>query len=265
MLSLIWISIRLEKIHAENPVLQLNLESVTKSSYSRFIQQLRTLAIVDGKMYEGVWMLPKPNNIENYIIVNISTLRGHSLIHIDVGINKNNLYVVGYREDSGRAHFFSGAPENAQYLFQGQVSKRYQIRFGSDYVSLEATAHVSRSILSPSFDKLRDQLLRVYALDVKNRNFHYYQANLVLLLTQIISEAARFKYVQSMVINDGPIPNYKLPVLENNWRTISRRFKNSVKKTIRPPLELSYPNNSRWEVTQVGQLKNDLGVLTYVE
>jgi len=95
------------------------------------------------------------------------------------------------------------------------------------------------------------------------------QAQFLLVSIQMISEAARFKYIEGQVLYNfrvGFTPDYKVPNLEDKWGKISKAiFEANKEGKFNSALELKDERNQDWKVTEVKQIAPDVSLLCYIE
>ncbi|XP_074314759.1 protein synthesis inhibitor PD-S2-like [Silene latifolia] len=248
--------------------LTLNLNGTpTKVAYNKLINEIRQFA--KGKLeYDGIPMMQAPSVPPAYIVVKLLAKRGATDVSLSVAINKTNLYVVGYADESlKKAFFFSESGEAEPSIFPGQLVKEI-LSFGSGYGALGKISGLDRENLIFSLDKLKFSMLTLHGEDAKKPSFIHDQATFLIYAIQAFSEAARFKYVQKKFFTPTktpPEPDHKVPKLENAWETISKAVKIAVvKRKFVPPLILAHADGSTWVVNTVDEIKPDMGILLYV-
>lgn len=220
-------------------------------------------------------ILPPNFEVPRYLYVE---LVAHDYKSITLGINKDNLTVVGYSSTYGghvRARFFDDAPEFAkQNLFPEAVGhfRTEHIGYTSDYDSLEATADLNpsgRLDLGLGLQMLQTRIDEISHKDIGDLDFIKYEAELLLIAIQTVSEATRFRYIEELVIDHFDAYNFTLDLkvldLENNWEMISAAIITANQGTgaLNRPLLLVNPDGTSRPVQNVAEIQPDIGLLKY--
>lgn len=200
-----------------------------------------------------------------FVLVDLTTTTSKTLT---LAIDVTNVYVVAYRDkyqNKDRANFLLDASSVARKnLFTGAAVRN--ITFGGSYSSLEGAAKQTRANIELGVSKLEYAIESVYGKQTINGQL---EAKFLLIAIQMVSEAARFKYIENEVVNSGLWgsfkPDPKMLSLENNWGTISEAIHKSAPTctTISPPLTLTNPNNAQWKVGKVSDIRPDMGILKF--
>lgn len=255
----IWVFVLVPMICA----LSFDLEKATKASYSTFLTTLRNQAKDPRLVYYKIPMLPAPVKPPNYFLIELIAAQGKT---ITLALAKDDLYVCAYLDQyqgKYRAHFFPDAPSNAKtVLFKEAKDLRPQIKYESNYDSLESKAGPKRNV-GLGITKLKSSIED----DVYGKELNVaLEAKFLLIAIQMVSEAARFKYIENQVLANFPngfTPDYKILSLENKWSKISKAFFNSKDGSISPPLVLKDAKNKDWKVTKVTDIDTDMSLLSY--
>ncbi|XP_021750694.1 ribosome-inactivating protein PD-L3/PD-L4-like [Chenopodium quinoa] len=235
------------------------------TTYSKLLSDLRNL-VKDPKLKYGGTNVPvmAATFKKKYILVDLKGSEGGT---ITIALNLNNdIYVVGYLDKLNgnfRSHIFKDAPSDAKTdLFPEATGKnRLTINYKSSYADIESNAGVSsRARVGLGVKPLNKFINDVYgkALVVKN------EAQFMLVVIQMVSEATRFKYIESMILEkfaDSYNPDPKAMRLEIRWSKISKGIKDSKKGVISPELDLKDVNDKDWKVTKVEDIVNDMALL----
>nr|AJS14603.1 bouganin [Bougainvillea spectabilis] len=162
-----------------------------------------------------------------FVLVDLTT---SSKKTVKVAIDVTDVYVVGYQDKldgKDRAVFLKDVPSVAtRDLFPG-VTTRITLPFDGTYGGLQANAGVARENLDLGVNNLGFAIEAIQGKALNNRNI----ARFFLIAIQMMSEAARFIYIQNEVVNNGLYgsfkPNAKVLNLENNWGAISEAIHKS--------------------------------------
>ncbi|KMT02562.1 hypothetical protein BVRB_9g202490 [Beta vulgaris subsp. vulgaris] len=252
--------------------LTFDLGSATKTIYSKLLSDVRD-KVKDPKLKYGDTNLPviaAPSNPPKYLLVDIKTPEGSK---ITFALNKNDLYLDGYLdqfEGKPRAHFFTNTPDSAKKSLFPEAKgdkNRLDMHYANTYDAIEGKAEAKRSNLGLGVEKLKVLVNYVYGLKVdKKKGVDPKEAKLMLVLIQMVSEAARFKYIEDMILDNfdtSIIPDPKATRLENRWGKISEGIKNSKKGVISPELDLLDAQGKAWKVSKVKDIEGDMGLLKY--
>ncbi|KAH9612517.1 hypothetical protein KSS87_005417, partial [Heliosperma pusillum] len=168
---------------------------------------------------------------------------------VSLGLKYSDLYVVALLakndKNVNRAYYFNGEITSAQLdvLFQeakGAANQQKITEYGENYASLEKAAKVDRKKAGLGIGKLV-----TYIGDVNGKARQVQaEAKFMMVAIQMVSEAARFKYIEKMVLSNFPngfTPDDKVLILERNWDRISEAIKGSKNGVFTPSLVLKSP------------------------
>ncbi|KNA14122.1 hypothetical protein SOVF_110520 [Spinacia oleracea] len=260
-----WVII-LQQVNAVSDV-TFDLETASKTKYNTFLSDIRTKVKDPKLVYEGIPMLPPPTTPTKYILIDLKAKQNAATtITVTLALSRNDLYVVAFTDQTApnlRAHYFAAdiTPATVRTLFP-TATELIPIGYGSSYQNLEGNAGILRENLQLGFQPLKQYMVNVYGKSIQATDYRKNEAKFLLTTIQMVAEAARFKYIEGKAINSF-IPDYKVPSLETNWEKISKAIRSAVKK-FTPPIALVYANNTAWVITQVSDIKPDLGLLKYV-
>ncbi|KAK9755752.1 hypothetical protein RND81_01G047700 [Saponaria officinalis] len=249
------------------PNLSLDLDTPPrKSAYNKVINDVRNS--VKGKPeYDGIPMMSAPSTPFTYIVLTLLAKRGAD-VSLSVAINKTNLYIVGYADESTRkAFFFDDSKDAEASIFPGRVQlMKVILKIGGGYGDLEKVSNLKRANMKLTLDNVKSSLLSIQGKAGDESGFDKDQASFLMYAIQAFSEGARFRYVQNKFNGNvpGSQPDYKVSSLENSWQPISKGVKMATKRKLPTPLVLAYPIGSRWQVATVDEIKPDIGMLLYV-
>lgn len=188
----------------------------------------------------------------------------------------SDIYVCGYSDlyqGKVRARFFNDARTEAkQTLFPEAKGSLRDENIGYDgvYSKIEQKAGKNREGLQLGITILNSRVNKLVGKSKTDKDFVKTEAEFFLIAIQMVSEAAQFKYIENE-IKDGPsAPDRKAISLEGMWGKISEAIKGADPKTAQIPkglsdkLALFQPDGKPWKVTNVNQIKPDMGLLKYV-
>ncbi|XP_027334134.1 abrin-d-like [Abrus precatorius] len=226
----------------EDPI-KFATEGATKDSYKQFIEALRER--LTGELIHDIPVLRDPATVEErnrYVTVELSNSATES---IQIGIDLTNAYVVAYQAGT-RAYFLRDAPESASTnLFPDvPVDNRYTLPFNGSYGNLESWSHQTREEVNLGLEALRHAItyLRGGADDNEEK------ARLMIVIIQMVAEAARFKYISNRVgvsIRTGTAfqPDPGMLSLENNWDNLSGAVQQAEQNAFRNNVVLTNINH----------------------
>lgn len=248
--------------------LSLNVASATTATYSKVLTDMRN-NLQDPKLKYGNTNIPvmaAPSKTPKYLLVDLKASDGGT---ITVAFSKTDLYVQGYLDkfNNGkdfRAHFFPDALSDAKKTLFPEAkvaANRIEMKYKSSYGDIEKKAG-DRSKLGLGVQPLNKLINKVYGkpLDVKT------EAQLMLLVIQMLAEATRFKYIEGMILQKFSTfynPDPKTIELEKSWQKITKGIKSSIKGVIKPELVLVDDKGKPWKVSKVDQVVPVMGLLKY--
>ncbi|KAM1584855.1 hypothetical protein ACFX1Z_037791 [Malus domestica] len=234
--------------------LALSLLKATPETYTAFIEALRARLTAGRPTSHGIPVLPRIKDVpdaQRFLYVDLTNYNGDT---INVAIDVVNVYVMGYRSGNKSYILASNAkkPAPTHILFPtapgAAQSTRTMLPFTGDYPALGAYA---RRTAQPSASGARNPGSRIHEdipmleqiplgrneLDNAINKLHYAashsdQAAAFIVIIQMVSEAARFPYIESQVgtrmgIDNPPyIPDLAMRSLETNWSALSEQIRN---------------------------------------
>ncbi|XP_027351670.1 abrin-a-like [Abrus precatorius] len=208
--------------------IKFTTEGATSKSYKQFMDALRDR--LTGGLIHGIAVLRDPSTVEErdrYITVELSNSDTES---IEVGIDVTNAYVVAYRAGT-QSYFLRDAPTSASdYLFTG--TDQYSLPFNGTYGDLERWAHQSRQQIPLGLQALTHAISFLRSGGSDNEE----KARSLIVIIQMVSEAARFRYISNRVgvsIRTGTAfqPDPAMISLENNWGRLSGGVQQATQDT----------------------------------
>lgn len=223
------------------PIVPFDTAHASRTRYQKFIENAREEMLSVDKVH-GISRLQKPDNLSQpnrYLQVALFSSAGARVI---LAIDRANANVVAYR--SQQKVFIFPDIHVPSTVFSG--IKRQTLTFVSSYSAMEKVAG--------GRDRVR---LGMMPLDnaiqlIDNQNTPY-SANshgaFLLIASQMVSEAIRYKYVEKTVIEyiekgDVFFPNATMIALEDNWKELSTRIQESVAGVIDPGFVLPGVSNT---------------------
>ncbi|XP_074310203.1 ribosome-inactivating protein saporin-7-like [Silene latifolia] len=246
----------------------LDLEIPTKAKYSTFLTSIRNnvrnLSLNYGAT--GIPVIEAPTN--TYLRINLTLSAGT----VSLGLKRSDLYVVALLTKNDKnvfqAYYFKGQITSAQLdnLFgeaKGEKNQKVITEYAENYASLEkAAGKTTRKQAGLGIGKLTTYLNEVNG---KARSIPA-EAKFMMVAIQMVSEAARFKYIEQMVLNNFPKgfnPDDKVLILERNWDRISEAIKGSKNGVFSPSLVFKSPEvTTSWTVSKATEL--NMGLLKYL-
>ncbi|KDP46060.1 hypothetical protein JCGZ_15402 [Jatropha curcas] len=180
-------------------------------------------------------------------------------IEVSVGLNVINAYLVAYKVGSN-SYFFNDSESLAdakKYLFTD--TKQQTLAFTGSYADFESRAKVHREE-----GDLGVVALDNYIYDLQKSSQPADIAKPLVSFIQMVSEAARFKYIENKVldqISQTFRPRGDILSRENSWDDLSYQIQKSVNDVFLNPVQLQLEDYSFYQVNNVNQVKDDMGIL----
>lgn len=244
--------------------------NLRQEPYSPFVQRVRNQVQDPRLQYHGIPMISPPNPRNLYLYVNLNArLANNQAFTIGLQLRRSDLYLLAYRDQvdgtTNRAFYFRGEiPERDVFPNIANV-QREQMRVQFDYISLETAAGQPINTLQFGVASLESAMRNIYGRkDVSSTNpFRRDQARFLLITIQMVAEAARFIYIE----RKGEFSlssDYQVKSLVNNWGSLSAQIATSgASGVFRNPVTLQVASNRFWTITNVNQIKPDMGLLKY--
>ncbi|XP_048445179.1 ribosome-inactivating protein bryodin II-like [Pyrus x bretschneideri] len=225
--------------------LSFSIKNATTTTYRTFIEALRAQLTAGGSTSHGIPVLRRRQDVtddQRFVLVNLTNYDSYT---ITVAIDVVNAYVVGYCAGT-RSYFLRDPathPPPLHRLFPGTT--RTTLPFAGDYLGLGRAA---QEALQQNTNRNRAAGSRIHEnipmreriplgpgeLDNAISQLRYAesassQAAAFIVIIQIVSEAARFRYIQGQVrdrIRDGTsaVPDPAMLSLENSWSNLSEQI-----------------------------------------
>lgn len=246
------------------------LDLAEPETYASFMASLR--AQLTGTMECHIPVTrAKAADAQRFVLVDLKTSSDKI---VTLAIDVTSVYIVAYRDTTSdkkdRANFLSDAPTVAKKnLFKGATVRN--IPFGGNYIALEKAAGQGRNSIELGLAKLEFAIESIYGKKTIDGKL---EAKFLLIAIQMVSEAARFHYIETKVTESGSHgsfkPDPKVINLENNWGKISDEIHKSVTSkppanctNISPAINLINADGTQWKVDKIATIKPDLGILKF--
>ncbi|XP_028066688.1 nigrin b-like [Camellia sinensis] len=200
------------------PSISFNVAGATEASYRDFIGALREIVSRGTQTVNGLPVLKTEGEVSNqdrFVLVNL--INGNT---VTLGIDVVNLYVVAFSGANSKSFFFKDATTvQLKNLFVG--TKQTKLGYKSNYDSLEQQKGVKpRDKLPLGPTPLADAITRLWNGGSV--------AEPLIVVIQMVSEAARFKRIEEKVrksITDGNTftPKGLIVSMENEWGFMSKQ------------------------------------------
>ncbi|XP_065867673.1 ribosome-inactivating protein cucurmosin-like [Euphorbia lathyris] len=237
------------------PSVKFTTHDASTGSYQSFLSTLRS-ALDSGSDSHGIPLLRKKSEITSkneYLQVDL--INYDTQLNITLAITVVNVYVIGFKS-GGKSFFLSDAPSNAINLLFGGTSKT-TLKLDTNYQSLGDRSRVGLGI-----GPLKKA---INALNNFNGAVSDSLKESLLVVIQMVAEAARFKYIEKQIDNyllGEYKPKSDTLSLENSWDALSTQIQeSSTAGKFKTPVTLQYANSTRYNVTTVEQVKPDISIL----
>ncbi|KAL5697364.1 hypothetical protein ACHQM5_030792 [Ranunculus cassubicifolius] len=205
-----------------------------------------TSAAVGDKQFVYVKLYSKPSDVKNAI-----TFAIHAL----------NSYVVAYQVDAERrCYFFKETPPNSKTLLFNQCTRKVDVNLRTNYGNLG-----DREKTRLGFKPLDQSLEAFRRFDSTNPTDELGRNLLVVI--QMVAEAARFKYIQLQLerkgFDSGFLPKGDIISFENNWEDLSKAIQRAQNGKFPAAIQLQNEDYTPRSVSTVAEVKNDMGLLLH--
>ncbi|XP_023523582.1 ribosome-inactivating protein bryodin II-like [Cucurbita pepo subsp. pepo] len=231
-----------------NANLSFSLLGATAQTYKQFINDLRNALTVQSHKVYGIPVLPATaKGLARFILVNLTNYKGES---ITVAIDTVDVYIVAYQAGN-KAYFLKDVSKEAHdVLFKG--SKHETLSYKGNYDDLERHAGmISRENIELGFSELSSSIGNMF-----HYNAGYSVPRSFIVMIQMLSEASRFKYIETRNCEKveskfKPDPGYLS--LENRWSNLSEQVQKAQKHggKFERPVQVRSVSNKPIKVTDV--------------
>ncbi|KAM6581676.1 hypothetical protein CsatA_005450 [Cannabis sativa] len=235
--------------------LNTTFENMSVGYYQTFIQSLRRELFSGTTSYDIPLLRTKSTAVKDKQFVYVKLF--NQSFTITFAISTLNSYVIGYQVDAERrCYFFKEAPESKTSLFR-ESTRRVDVKLDTNYDILG-----NRENVNLGFKSLNKSLEKFRNFDSENPTEEL-RHNLILVI-QMIAEAARSKYIQQKLevkgFEAGFFPKADIISYENKWEDLSKAIQNSKNGTF-PKIQLQKEDYSIYYVSTVAEVKKDLAFL----
>ena len=175
---------------------------------------------------------------ERFILVNLTD---YSENIVSVAIDVVNVYVVAYRAGNQSYFLRDIPPEATTHLFNG--SNGNSLAYSGSYVDLQRAANRRRDEINLGISELSTAVSNLW-------NGNSVPVALIVII-QMVSEAARFGYIERQVVSsirdgehDDFYPNALMLSMENNWSALSQQIQRANNLMFNTDITLQDPYNN---------------------
>nr|AAL61546.1 ribosome inactivating protein type 1 precursor [Phytolacca americana] len=257
-------------------IISFDVGSATISKYTTFQESLRNQAKDANLKCYGIPMLPNSNLNPKYLLIELRAKLSTSEVKtITLMLRRHNLYVMGYSDpidvNKCRFHTFKDISGTERQDVETTLCPdpnsriRKDINYDSRYPTMETKAGVqSGSQVQLGIEILNSGIGKISGVSSFTEKT---EAGFLLVAIQMVSEAARFKYIENQAktnFNAGFFPDPKVISLEEAWGKTSEAIHGAKNGAFSKPLELVDAQGNKWIVLRVDEIKSDVGLLKYV-
>ncbi|EEF40749.1 ribosome-inactivating protein gelonin [Ricinus communis] len=243
------------------PIVSLATDTVEESVYSTFINNLRKQLQSGAESY----LIPllrsqvPVTSDQRFILAQLSNPQRSTTLLIDV----INVYLLGFRAGD-YSYYFNDTSNDIYNLHPLQAKNKARLPFNSSYPALE------------NYGAFREQTtLGITQLNEAVFTFNKFAthevtaaqvAHYVLVAIQMVSEAARFKYIEDQLVDDFFYLDPKrgdLISLQNKWEDISFAIQRSKDGTF-DRIQLQDKEYKVFYVSTVAEVKPKIALLLYL-
>ncbi|KAI8024751.1 hypothetical protein LOK49_LG02G01501 [Camellia lanceoleosa] len=194
-----------------------NVAGATLEKYRDFMEELREIVSRGTRTVNGLPVLKRESEVlvgNRFVLVGL--INGNT---VTLAIDVVNLYLVAFSGANNKSFFFKDATTLQQdNLFVG--TSQTKLSYTSNYVSLENQSGVTRDELPLGPTPLAEAITSLW----KGESV----AKPLLVVIQMVSEAARFKYIEEQVRKSITAGNTFTPKglivsMQNNWSAMSEQ------------------------------------------
>nr|AAL04123.1 ribosome-inactivating protein [Sambucus nigra] len=198
------------------PSVSFNLDGAKSATYRDFLSNLRKTVATGTYEVNGLPVLRRESEVQvksRFVLVPLTNYNGNT---VTLAVDVTNLYVVAF-SGNANSYFFKDATEvQKSNLFVG--TKQNTLSFTGNYDNLETAANTRRESIELGPSPLDGAITSLYHGDSVARS--------LLVVIQMVSEAARFRYIEQEVRRSlqqatSFTPNALMLSMENNWSSMS--------------------------------------------
>ncbi|EHA8590977.1 Ricin [Cocos nucifera] len=233
-------------------VVNFTTAGATKESYTLFMEALRD-QLASGYEAHAIPVLRDPSTVsdpQRFLLVELSNLGEAS---VTLAVDVVNAYVVAYQAGN-QSYFFRDAPDAAfSNLFTN--TQQNTLLFAGSYTELQRVAGQDREDIDLGILALEEAISSLRRTSSVQQNT---LARSLIVSIQMLSEAARFKYIEQRVRQSITSEGYQtfrpdaaMLSLENNWGALSNAIQQSNQGVFSRPVQLQRPDYSTFNVDSV--------------
>ncbi|XXG58138.1 hypothetical protein AAC387_Pa04g0527 [Persea americana] len=212
-------------------------KDVTKNSYTEFIAALRA-HLASGEEPHGIPVMRERSTVPNsrrFVLVELSNWAADS---ITLAVDVTNAYVVAYWNGSQSFFLHEDNPDPAiDNLFPNTMRNNFS--FSGSYTDLERVGG-NRENIDLGMEPLESAIT---ALRISNMEQQRPIARSLIVVIQMVAEAARFEFIMRQVRARIPgaqvfLPSRTMLSYENNWGALSSAIQQSNQGIFLNPVQL---------------------------
>ncbi|KAF4366063.1 ribosome-inactivating protein cucurmosin-like [Cannabis sativa] len=224
--------------------------------YQTFLQSLRRELSSGTTSYDIPLLRTKSTAVNDKEFVYVRLY--NQSFTITFAISTLNSYVIGYQVDAERrCYFFKEASRDAKKLLFKESTDQRHVDLKTNYDILGNRENVNLGF------KSLDNSLEAFTRFDSEKPTNELRQNLLVVI-QMIAEAARSKYIQQKLefkgFEAGFFPKGDIIAYENKWEDLSKAIQNSKDGNF-PKVKLQNEDYSDRYVSTVAEVKNDMALL----
>ncbi|EEF32949.1 ribosome-inactivating protein gelonin [Ricinus communis] len=240
------------------PAESFDAGSYDAGKYTDFLNKLRG-TLKSSVVSHSIPVLPTKLPVtsdKRFAMVILTSSKSTTTIALDV----INAYVLGFQVGK-KSYFFKDVAKDIyeSKLFTGTTKAR--LPYGGSYQAL-FIAGANREKVPLGISQLNNAIFQLikYASSPSTADI----ASNLLVVIQMISEAARFKYIEKKLVekfNEDLYPKGDLLSLENNWGALSIAIQTSKNGKFSTKIALQDENYKTYYVSTVAEVQPKMGLL----
>ncbi|EEF28162.1 Agglutinin precursor [Ricinus communis] len=250
------------------PIINFTTADATVESYTNFIRAVRSHLTTGGDVRHEIPVLPNRVGLpisQRFILVELSN---HAELSVTLALDVTNAYVVGCRAGNSAYFFHPDNQEDAEaitHLFT-DVQNSFTFAFGGNYDRLEQLGGLRENI-ELGTGPLEDAISALYYYSTCGTQIPTLARSFMVCI-QMISEAARFQYIEGEMrtrirYNRRSAPDPSVITLENSWGRLSTAIQESNQGAFASPIQLQRRNGSKFNVYDVSILIPIIALMVY--
>ncbi|KDP34680.1 hypothetical protein JCGZ_10885 [Jatropha curcas] len=242
------------------PTLNFTINVKDKEGYTRFLQSVRD-QLTSGNQIHGISVLPDISTLpvsQRFLLLKLSS-SATTPITLALDVATAGVVAYGFQNQS---YFF-----NDKLAFSNLFNdtKQNTLPFGSSYGELENSTGMPRSKIDLGLLPLNEAVSNIVANNIKTEDL----ASCLIVVMQMVSEAARFRYIEHQVrwsTEKGQRfrPDGTIYSLENNWEALSTAVQESRGGVFSEPVQLQRLNVKFNLDSVTRELVANLGLMLFI-